>query len=365
MAITDKLANIMIDNISLSEEWINEVSMTHNRADKILVEKVIRALMLLESLSGSGLHFCFKGGTCAMLMLGSSRRMSIDIDIIVPPSDTPLLPMLEYAVESGGFIGCEPVSRTTMTAVPKEHYKFFYKSALSGKENFILLDILREEMHYTETIALAIESDFLKTTGGKTYVKVPDFNNIIADKLTAFAPNTTGIPYIKNESEMGMEIMKQMYDIGCLFDRADDIGVVREVFTRFCETELKYRAIEASVSDALYDIIKTALSLCLRRDIDATTNFRIIGNGVKQVNSHIFSESFNIDTAVIYAAKTAYLAAAVKTGADHIERFDKSVDMKDWTITAPMDTKLNKIKKSRPEAFFYLWQMADLLKSLQ
>ena len=355
----------MIDSISMSHEWINEVSILHNKADRILVEKVIRALMLLESLSVSGLDFCFKGGTCAMLMLKSSRRMSIDIDIIAPPSDIPLLPLLEQVAESGGFIRCEPVSRATATAVPKEHYKFFYRSAQTGKESFILLDILREKIHYTGTIALAIESDFLKNTEEKTYVKVPDFNNIIADKLTAFAPNTTGIPYIKNGIEMGMEIMKQMYDIGCLFDKVDDIKVVKDVFTRFCETELKYRAIEASVGDVLDDTIKTALSLCLKKDIDNTTNFKIISNGVKRVNSHIFSESFNIDTAVIYAAKAAYLAAAVKTGAVHIERFDKSIDMKMWTISAPMDTKLNKIKKSRPEAFFYLWQMADLLRNSQ
>lgn len=51
----------MIDSISMSHEWINEVSILHNKADRILVEKVIRALMLLESLSVSGLDFCFKG----------------------------------------------------------------------------------------------------------------------------------------------------------------------------------------------------------------------------------------------------------------------------------------------------------------
>jgi hypothetical protein len=34
------------------------------------------------------------------------------------------------------------------------------------------------------------------------------------EKLTAFAPNTTGIPYEKNGHSKSMEIIKQLYDIG-------------------------------------------------------------------------------------------------------------------------------------------------------
>lgn len=352
----------MIDRTSASLEWIEEASAKHRKADKILVEKVIRALLLLEGLSQSTLSYCFKGGTCAMLMMGSSRRMSIDIDIMVSQTDGDLQRLLDEVAQNSGFLHCEPIHRSGVVAVPKEHYKFYYLSALSGKENFILLDVLREDIHYTKTMRLPVESDFLKSNGvPATAAVVPDFDNIIADKLTAFAPNTTGIPYVKKNSEMGMEIMKQMYDIGCLFDHASDIGVVRDVFTRFCKKELEYRGSKASVGDVLDDAIKTGLAVCLRRDIDESTKFAILSNGIKQVNSHIFSESFNLDTAVVYAAKAACLAAAVKCGAALIERFDKSVDMSKWTIQPPMDTKLNKIKKSKPEAFFYLWQMAKFL----
>lgn len=45
-----------------------------------LLEKMIRALMLLEGLSKSGLTFIFKGGTALMLLLDSAKRLSIDID---------------------------------------------------------------------------------------------------------------------------------------------------------------------------------------------------------------------------------------------------------------------------------------------
>lgn len=49
---------------SLTAEWIDKVSKANRKADKILIEKVIRVLLLLEGLSNSGLSFIFKGGSC-------------------------------------------------------------------------------------------------------------------------------------------------------------------------------------------------------------------------------------------------------------------------------------------------------------
>lgn len=76
----------MITKHCLTSEWINEVSARYNNADKVLVEKVIRALLLLEGLAEAKLPFVFKGGTALMLLMNSSKRLSIDIDIIMPDS---------------------------------------------------------------------------------------------------------------------------------------------------------------------------------------------------------------------------------------------------------------------------------------
>ena len=73
----------MISKSSLTPEWLATVSSKNNKADKILIEKVIRALMLLEGLAGTDLKFVFKGGTALMLLMNSTKRLSIDIDIIV------------------------------------------------------------------------------------------------------------------------------------------------------------------------------------------------------------------------------------------------------------------------------------------
>ena len=48
-------------------------------------DQVRRALSLLESLVRSGCPFVFKGGTALMLHLDTSRRLSIDVDIVCPP----------------------------------------------------------------------------------------------------------------------------------------------------------------------------------------------------------------------------------------------------------------------------------------
>jgi len=345
----------MITSQSTSKEWIERVS-EFKKADKILVEKVIRAFVLLEGLRESGLDFIFKGGTALMLLFGSSRRLSIDIDIILPNKELDLSEILEKICKTRRFTRCEKQDRNARTKIKKDHYKFFFISSLNGQESTILLDVLREDIHYKNTIERFIESDFVERQGAMLTVKIPDYNNLLGDKLTAFAPNTTGIPYRKGEKEMGMEIIKQMYDIGCLCDYVDNPAVFSEVFSSFAEVEIAYRDNTCVVSDVLDDVIESALSVCLRQTI-GNANFDILSKGIVQVKSFVFSESFHLEKAISYAAKTAYLAALIKYGVTEIRRFNPMENMGTWNIQEPMNTKLNKIKKTNPEAFHYLYQI--------
>ena len=59
----------MIDPKCLTTEWIEEKAKTFKYPDKNLIEKVIRALSLLDMLARSGCPFLFKGGSCLMLLL--------------------------------------------------------------------------------------------------------------------------------------------------------------------------------------------------------------------------------------------------------------------------------------------------------
>ena len=255
----------MINHNCTSLEWITKVSALHNNADKILVEKVIRALMLLEGLAVSGLDFCFKGGTATMLLLEKPRRMSIDIDIIVPDANADIPATLDKVCAQQGFTGWEAVERQNKGLIHKTHYKLHFLSNVSrAREQFILLDVLHEQVGYSKTIQKPLTSSFIENEDAAVLVTMPDINSITGDKLTAFSPNTIGIPYSKGGHDRGMEIIKQLYDLSCLYEQVDDISIVREVFERFCAVESRYREHSFSPEAVLEDAQINALSICFR-----------------------------------------------------------------------------------------------------
>ena len=344
----------MITQNSFTADWINQVSKRH-KADKILVEKSIRALSLLEGLSESSLPFVFKGGTALMLIFKKPHRLSIDIDIILPLDSLNLDATLQQIAMSKGFSRIEEQSRKS-GIVPKAHYKFFYTSAVENKESYILLDILFEQIPYNRIIELPITNIFLATEGEDRTVRVPDANNLLADKLTAFAPRTVGVPYRKGNSECGMEIMKQLYDIGALFDKADDMVSISAVYRTIAEQEASYREERFSVDDILHDAMDHALSICFRKSQN-NVEYQVLERGIKQVSSHIFSEPFHIEEAILSAAKVYYLVSQIETNGITIEKYSSRQleRMRNWLFTDYEYTKLNKLKKSNPEAFFYLY----------
>lgn len=187
----------MISKYCFTEGHIKKVSKK-TRSNKDFTEKIIRALTLLEGLTNSNLNFVFKGGTALMLLLGTTKRLSIDIDIIVPNKGTDIGEHLATFITEKGFTRYEKVARNAQTDIVKEHYKIYYQSPVTNKEEVILLDVLFEDVHYKNIVETPIDSPLLLTDGTPTLVKTSNLDNILGDKLTVFTPNTTGIPYTKN-----------------------------------------------------------------------------------------------------------------------------------------------------------------------
>ncbi len=348
----------MIQKSCTSNEWITEIARI-KKADKGLVQKLIRALMLLEGLSESKLEFVFKGGTALMLLLNSTKRLSIDIDIIVSGQIEDLEQLMSEIATKKGFTKAEVQHRKAISRIEKAHYKFYYPSSLKADdEEFVLLDILFEDIHYSKVVSTPIQSSFVTHEGEITETMTPDFNNIMGDKLTAFAPNTIGIPYFKNEKPMGQEIIKQLYDIGTVFEKIDDVTVVNTVFSNFAMVELQYRNMGGNINIVLDDIIENCLSISLRQNI-GNANFDVLLFGLKQISSYIFSETYHIEKATVHAARIAYLVTLMQTE-NEIERYSNKINMMDWQIVQPNNTKLNKLKKTNPEAFYYWFQYYSL-----
>lgn len=351
----------MISNESLNSDWINQAAKQNRKADPALVEKVIRALLLLEGLVEEELDFVFKGGTSLMLLLGSTKRLSIDIDIIIPKTDDLLEEKLKNLVERKGFTGVEVHKRKKKSTIKKAHYKFYYKpSYKSGRdEDNILLDILFEENLYQNVKEIAIDSLFIKQIGTSLKVPIPSFEDLLGDKLTAFAPETTGIPYIKGGQSKAMEIIKQLYDIGNIFDNIADIQVVGSTFEKFAIAELAYREFEPNPQLVLHDIYDAALTISTRGKA-GNANFELLQQGISQIKAFIFSESYHLEKAITHAAKAAYLAKLIEYKKTTFERFDTPKQAKDWIIEQPFNTRLNKLKKSNTEAFFYWYKIYEL-----
>ncbi len=351
----------MIDNL-LTLESITAISIKNNNADKILIEKALRAFSLLEGLAEQHLDFVFKGGTSLILLLGIIKRLSIDIDIIIEKIPENFDTLLENIVQNKGFIKVLNQARIPQTNVPKTHYKFYYNSIITNSqpEDNILLDILFEKPHYNTLELKTIKFPLFPHDSSQIKVKVPSVEDILGDKLTAFAPNTTGIPYFKNDRSMSMEIIKQLYDIANLFDVAADLNIIKSTFINFATIELGYRNQSTkSYADVAEDVYNTALCITLRGN-DGNGNFNELQNGINRVSRFIISENYHIEKAIVHAAKAAYMAALIKNEADVIEKFTDPSQIYNWIIEPPLNSKLNKLKKSNAEAFFYWYKTSKL-----
>lgn len=297
------------------------------------------------------------------MLLNSSRRLSIDIDIIIEIKLNNLDQLLDNVAVQQGFIRKEEQYREAHTQIEKTHYKFFYTPLHQTRENeeFVLLDILFENAQYQNIGQHEIRSVFLPQSDPPLLVNIPSFEDITADKLTAFAPNTTGIPYWKGADSMSMEIIKQLYDLGNLFDHVTQIDVLKKTFEKIALTEIAYRPEKAlSINDILVDIFQT--SLCIAsRGIIGKGNFNELQEGIRRITGYIFTESYHIEKSITHASKTAYLSILIKARSIEIHHFNSPNEMENWTIGASLHTKLNKLKKSNPEAFFYWYQIEQLL----
>lgn len=324
--------------------------------DIALVEKTIRAFSLLEALARSGCPFIFKGGSSLMLHLNTSKRLSIDIDIICPPG-TVIEDYLHKYSEEYGFGKVELVERIARTNVPKQHAKFYYEVSYptNGGQDKILLDVLYEEIHYSKIVSIPIQSPLLIIEDPTVWVKLPSHEDLLGDKLTAFAPHTTGIPFFKGEKRCTMEIIKQLFDIASLFDITKDISITRETFMRFATIELQYRHLNPNnTQQVLDDIYKSSLCICLRGLYDAE-DFKLFQDGISRIGNFIHSERYTLDSAIVNASKTAYLSKLITKDINEVTHYNTE-SLKDFvgqTIQHPLPTKLNKLKKTHPEAFFY------------
>ncbi|HSM25958.1 MAG TPA: nucleotidyl transferase AbiEii/AbiGii toxin family protein [Anaerolineaceae bacterium] len=343
----------MITPTSRTKEWILAKKAENPGSDPILIEKMIMALFLLENLQISGLDFIFKGGTSLPLLIGQQHRFSIDIDIILPKAEN-LNDHFREIINNDIFSGVEENVRAGQ--LPKSHHKFFYQSSIHHRKDYVLLDILFETNPYPIIQPINLQSPLIQSEGTPTKIICPSKEGLLGDKLTAFAPNTTGIPYGINKE---LEIVKQLFDIAILFDVNEDLLITKNALLKIASQELIYRAkTHLSPDDVLIDTLLTSFMIGMKGS-NANLEYSEILSGVKKMSSYVFNQFFSIDSAILCASKAAYLSSLLLTNKKNFKTYDKKYDISNWFIEKFNFNKLNKLKKTNPEAFYYFFKALE------
>ncbi|OSY87552.1 hypothetical protein WH52_10635 [Tenacibaculum holothuriorum] len=363
----------MIDNKSFTKEWLDSfrVKKEHKSINVTILEKMVHALSLLEHLKLAGLDFVFKGGTSLVLLLKEGNRFSIDIDIISNIERGKLEEILDIVVANSHFkkhILNE--RRSYKEGVPKAHYTFEFDSVYNPNvPGTILLDILFDSPHYPELIESSVDIHWLSVDKPITAITTPSVNSICGDKLTAFAPETIGIPYYKGDQLFAMEICKQLFDLAKLFENITDMEMVKKSFSAFAKAEISYRSSDKDFSsrkltetDVLWDSINTCAIIARReRNPTAETKKRFVdlNLGIRSFGSaFLMTGHFRIEEALAASARVAYLnIILLQPKAIEIEYYNGqdisglSIENADWTF-------LNKLKRQPDKSIFYYWYKA-------
>ena len=292
----------------------DHLTLIRNRLqmDPFIVERSIFALGLLEALVQSGLKFVFKGGTSLMLLFNTPRRLSTDIDIVVPIG-TNIKDYLETASKIFPFVEVEEQIRKGRNNIIKQHFKFFYDSPTTGKAFYILLDVLYEDDHYAETVEVPINSSLLIADEPYVMVTVPSTASLLGDKLTAFAPHTTGVPLGIGKNT---EVIKQLYDVSTLIDVFDDLEGVLKTYNAISKQEIAYRGLDILPDDALLDTIKTALCIASQGKVNGEDYLGLM-EGIRGLVNFIAGDKFSVEETIKLCCKIIHFVACVISKAEY------------------------------------------------
>ena len=290
------------------------------KIDPLLLERSIYAFGLLEALATVGMPFVFKGGTSLMLLLEKPRRLSTDIDITVKPG-TDVVKYIDEASKLFPFTSMNEQIREGKNGIIKRHFKFYYDSPVNNKPLYILLDVVFDENHYSRLVTNRIENELLLTEGDNIEVVLPSVDCILGEKLTAFAPHTTGI-LLGHDKDL--EIIKQLYDISCLTEVFDSFADIRETYEAACISEIGYRGINMHLEDVLRDTIESSACIGSRGGM-YSQDYSDYLRGIHSIVNYIYSERFSGEMAASAACKVMHIAACVLRNEPFLRIEDPSI----------------------------------------
>lgn len=337
----------MIDKHIYELDYIRKLQDEYS-ADPGLIERALYAFGLLEALKKVGMPFCFKGGTSLMLLLEKPARLSTDIDILVEPG-TDIDNYIDEASRIFPFIDKKEDIRKGKNGIIKRHFRFSYFSPLRKTEFYILLDVVFSHSPYAKIIQKEIRNDLLLTEGDNLLVDIPAAECILGDKLTAFAPHTTGILLGTGKE---LELAKQLYDTAILFDYLTDFELVSKTYSTAVREEASYRGEHWNKEEVLWDTIRACVSIISRGTIDKEDYAEYL-RGIKSLRNHILLHGYNTDNATWKTCKVMYLASCLLSNSSP-QIIKQPENYLSEQLEGEQFKKLAYIRKQNSDAYAYL-----------
>lgn len=353
-----------------SGSWLTKQARTLGGCQPDLLERCVHALTLLRHLSETGLPFVFKGGTSLLLHLNPVRRLSIDIDIVCGAPAADVTRLVAEIGRRPPFLKSEEQDRGVRDLPQRRHFKFYFRSALGKQAELpVLLDVVEESRQVHTTLQKAIRTPFLEPDR-EVLVTVPTVESLLGDKLTAFAPTTTGVPLRKPDGTAAdvMQVAKQLFDVGVLFDAAQYFAHVNQSHAAVCALESSYRSTRPTREAALDDTLRACLALTATkaRDLAGQPDAPLLHEGFTRMAGHLTWPEFTRgnEPRRLLAAKAAVLAAHLRAG----RVFDFSTMryagspaqisvLRAATLNGTPHAWLDGLKAVNPEAYHY-WLLA-------
>ena len=350
----------MIKKECYTQSWI-ETKKNEFGGTPYTIEKVIYAFTLLEALVISGLDFVFKGGTSLLLHLDKINRLSIDIDIVCNEDDA----KIEMVVES--ISGISPFKRSSKDdrgerGLPnREHFRFYYNSIDSGKEENVILDIVRDKCGLPLS-EKEISCYVFDTEGDPLKVKIPTIEALLGDKLTAFAPNTIGVPFVTEKGKKReLQVIKQLFDVGELFSNANELSKIKEAYSLNFKVENGYHENKYSINEVLEDTKHHCMIILhhIMKGYDYPDVSAEMLSGIHKLTNHLIGIKFRYNNEAKIAAAKAYLLCEYILGNCNLKEIDlkyevvKLKTLSDKKLISKL-SHLERLKAINPEAYYYL-----------
>lgn len=318
----------MFSKKNYEKNYIKDQITKYPNVDQIKMETTIFAFGLLDELVRNNVPLIFKGGTSLLLLLDNPKRVSTDIDIIVP-SNFNFDKIFERVKKKFPFYQGE--ERGLNSNKLFRHFYFMFEGPISNKQCRINLDVAFEDNPYPKIIQKELSLPLIQTTGQKTNITLPSIESILGDKLTAFAPTTIGVHPFKTSLgkpiDNRLQVMKQFYDIARLIDAIKDYKDVLISYEKCQMFENEFRETNYSLEETLMDTFNHAAEIASMGVWNKGSPFYadVAKPGIQGLTTNIFDGKYNQLDATKDASKIMLLISILLSGKN--EAFNSKINI--------------------------------------